>query len=498
MTDPTPRTTQARTNTTLVSVVVPVLDGGAMLSSAIASVEGQVLPPGVDVEVIVVDDGSVDGAPAHLTAQGHDVTILSQDNAGPSAARNVGLAAAQGDLVAFIDADDRWPDDKLSGQLAHLRRSGADISIGHQRIHIHGDAQRPAWLDQTPPWMPHSWQGSVRGQVPLNSMVARRDIFDRVGPFDETLRFCEDVDWILRAMESGLRVEVLDRIVLERGIRHRNLSNNTDDMTRGMLAALSRRAVRTRDRDHRRSESRFASEQPGDTTPGAVSVSVVIPLRHHVGLLVEALESVVGQVDTSAEVVVIDDGSPEADGEVIAEICRQGGVRRVRQPARSAAAARNLGARLVTGSHLLFLDADDRLAPDAIATLTAALRDGTGTSDPVTDLDSTAALGITEEFSDGSAVGARSPVKARVRLLGSMLLPRAAFNSLGGFDETLARGEGLDLIHRAVTGGMTVVETDEVVLRRRIHAANGGAGAGADDYLAVARKAIERSRQAAR
>lgn len=116
---------------TLVSAVIPVHNGGAMLAEAVQSVLAQHLPPAVEVEVIVVDDGSVDGAPDALAA---GVLVLSQENSGPSAARNVGVAAARGELVAFLDADDRWKADKLTSQVGHLAASGCDISLGHQQV----------------------------------------------------------------------------------------------------------------------------------------------------------------------------------------------------------------------------------------------------------------------------------------------------------------------------------------------------------------------------
>ena len=79
-----------------------------------------------------------------------------------------------------------------------------------------------------------------------------------------------------------------------------------------------------------------------------------------------------------------------------------------------------------------------------------------------------------------------------------MLLPRRDFLALGGFDEDLGRGEGLDLMHRAQAGTLTVVDVEVTVLLRRLHAANGGIGAGTEDYLTVARRAIERNRGTSR
>lgn len=455
---------------TLVSAVIPVHNGGAMLAEAVQSVLAQHLPPAVEVEVIVVDDGSVDGAPDALAA---GVLVLSQENSGPSAARNVGVAAARGELVAFLDADDRWKADKLTSQVGHLAASGCDISLGHQQVHLLDGMPRPAWLDESPSWMPSAWRGRVAGQIQPATMVLRRDVFERVGGFDEGLRHGEDVDWMLRAVEAGLSVQVLDQVVVDRCVHRGNLSHDTAAMTRGMLSVLSRRAARTR----------------GGAPDPTVAVSVVIPVRSHADLLAQALESVAAQGEAVAEVIVVDDGAVGGDAEAIAQVCRRAGVRRVRQAGRGAGAARNLGGRLARGTHLLFLDADDRLASGSVS----ALRDELGGT-----TSGTAALGLTCEFTDGTAAPTRAPVSARVRLLGAMLLPRRDFLALGGFDEDLGRGEGLDLMHRAQAGTLTVVDVEVTVLLRRLHAANGGIGGGTEDYLTVARRAIERNRGASR
>ena len=457
----------------LVSVVIPVHDAGPHLAVALDSVDAQELPAGVAVEVIVVDDGSTDGAVNAL--EGRAVRVLQQDNQGPSAARNVGVAAARGQVLAFLDADDTWPVDKLRTQLAHLDDAHGDVSLGQQRVRLDGLAEVPGWMTEPPAWMPHAWRDRVSGQVPLSSLVARREVFDRVGPFAEDLRHAEDVDWMLRAFELDVPVVVLDHVVLERRLHPRNASADQAAMQRGMLTALGRRAAR----------SRATSE----AAPPAASVSVVMPLRHHAPLLDGALTSVAAQGDAVAEVIVVDDGSAAPDAAAIAETCRAHGVRRVRQAPSGAAVGRNLGARLASGTHLLFLDADDLLAPGAVSLLVTALASEAGES-------ARGALGFTEEFLDGTPTATREPVTTRARLLGAMALPRAIFLALGGFDESLGRGEAIDLLHRATQAGLRLADVDAVVLRRRLHAANGGQGSGTADYLTVAHQAIQRLRSA--
>jgi glycosyltransferase involved in cell wall biosynthesis len=99
----------------LVSVVVPVRNGERFLGEALDSVLAQDYEP---VELIVVDDGSTDGSGDIAGARG--AHVIRQEGGGLAAARNAGLAAAQGELVAFIDADDVWLPGKLVRQVEYL------------------------------------------------------------------------------------------------------------------------------------------------------------------------------------------------------------------------------------------------------------------------------------------------------------------------------------------------------------------------------------------
>ena len=100
-----------------VSVITPVHNGARFLAEAVESVERQGYEP---LEIIVVDDGSTDDTPRVIAELGDRVLALRQENAGPAAARNRAIAAARGDVLAFCDADDTWPEGKLDAQLARL------------------------------------------------------------------------------------------------------------------------------------------------------------------------------------------------------------------------------------------------------------------------------------------------------------------------------------------------------------------------------------------
>ena len=99
----------------LISCVVPVFNGERYLGEALDSILAQTYRP---LELLVVDDGSTDGAAALVTRYRDQTRPLFQPNAGQAAARNLGLSVARGEFVAFLDADDLWHPEKLARQMA--------------------------------------------------------------------------------------------------------------------------------------------------------------------------------------------------------------------------------------------------------------------------------------------------------------------------------------------------------------------------------------------
>lgn len=111
----------------LISCIVPVYNGELYLREAIDSILAQTYRP---LEIIVVDDGSTDATPDVVAGYGDRLRYIRQPNAGPGAARNHGLNLAQGEFIAFLDADDLWHPDKLARQMTRfLNRPDLDLCI---------------------------------------------------------------------------------------------------------------------------------------------------------------------------------------------------------------------------------------------------------------------------------------------------------------------------------------------------------------------------------
>ena len=205
---------QKKTNMPLVSVIVPVFNGEKFLDQALASVLGQQCSA---CEIIVVDDGSTDGTARIVSTQKKNVLYHYQKNSGPSAARNAGLSMAQGEYVAFLDADDLWPCDRMFRLLEFLRNEPvADVVIGHSQFlrMCRTDAGNEEFVEFLHP----------RLYLQLGSALFRRSVFEGVGGFNSDLHFSEDIDWFLRANEHGAVIRSVDIITLFHRVHDGNMT----------------------------------------------------------------------------------------------------------------------------------------------------------------------------------------------------------------------------------------------------------------------------------
>ena len=226
----------------LASVVIPVFNGERYLAEAIGSVLEQTYEP---VEVIVVDDGSTDGS-AEIARSFDGVEVIVQPNAGPAQARNRGIAAARGEFLAFVDADDTVPPDKLELQVAHLRaHPEVGCVLGRQRIVLEPGVELPLWAYLSPEMARKHPDIAEHGQVPHMSMVVRSSLFEQVGVFDASYVHGEDADWLMRARERA-PIATLNDVVLHRRIHGANLSNDLQALRAGTFRVLRDHARRMR------------------------------------------------------------------------------------------------------------------------------------------------------------------------------------------------------------------------------------------------------------
>jgi glycosyltransferase involved in cell wall biosynthesis len=178
-----------------VTVIIPTFNRAWSIKRAVDSVLAQDYQ---DMELIVVDDGSTDETPGILSSYGHAIRIISQTNSGVSAARNRGIIEASGKLIAFLDSDDYWFPQKLSTQVDFfLSRTEAMICQTEELWIKNGRHMNPKKRHQKPSGMIFSSSLHLCLISPSAVMV-RKELFDQVGMFDETLPACEDYDLWLR------------------------------------------------------------------------------------------------------------------------------------------------------------------------------------------------------------------------------------------------------------------------------------------------------------
>lgn len=178
-----------------VSVIIPTYNRKNLLSFAIDSVLTQTYDR---FELLVVDDGSEDGTEALVASYGNRVRYISQENHGASAARNTGIRAAANDLLAFLDSDDRFTPGKLADQAgAMTTRPEYLVSHTDETWYRHGRI-----LNQK---NRHAREGGYLFTrclelcaVGMSTVMVRRQLFETVGYFDESLPCCEDYDLWLR------------------------------------------------------------------------------------------------------------------------------------------------------------------------------------------------------------------------------------------------------------------------------------------------------------
>jgi glycosyltransferase involved in cell wall biosynthesis len=192
----------------LVSAVVITRDRPAKLEGALASLREQTYP---NLELVVVD-GSEPPVESLVRRHAGDlpVTYRRDDGEGPGAARNVGIGAASGEFVAFLDDDDRWLPEKVERQVAAFGPGIVAVYTGQFAVR---DGERVG--GRTPALSGDVTEALLRGAAcgPTSTVMVRRAAIDDAGGFDEALPIWEDREWYVRLSEHGLFRPVREELV---------------------------------------------------------------------------------------------------------------------------------------------------------------------------------------------------------------------------------------------------------------------------------------------
>jgi glycosyltransferase involved in cell wall biosynthesis len=214
----------------LISVVIPTWNRVHFVHEALGSVLAQTL---IDLEAIVVDDGSDDGtAEWAKTVDDLRVRFLRQSNQGAGAARNHGVQQAKGQYIGFLDSDDLWLPDKLQLQINFLHAHpevdmvfGAYVEFGESP-----DRNDPS---SAPECNSQPMPGYSSG-----TMLIHAEAFARAGAFATQWRVGEFIEWYARAQEAGLQEAMLPEVVLRRRVHSANLTAHMPEARRDYARIL--------------------------------------------------------------------------------------------------------------------------------------------------------------------------------------------------------------------------------------------------------------------
>jgi glycosyltransferase involved in cell wall biosynthesis len=228
-----------------VSVVIPVYNGARYLAEAVQSVFDQTDPP---LEIIVVDDGSTDGSADIIqqlsVSSPVPIRYIYQENQGPAAARNRGIALAVGELIAFLDQDDLWLPAKLSRQIDLLRqmpRAGYALTLVDP--FLQAGVPRPAWLQAG------ALDNPLPGYMP-SCLLVRQATLRQIGLFDSVLWGAYDIDWFMRANTAGIAVALAPEALVRYRIHETNQSRDVSVLHQYILQAIRQNVLRRRASAH--------------------------------------------------------------------------------------------------------------------------------------------------------------------------------------------------------------------------------------------------------
>ena len=218
-----------------VSVIIPTYQHANFLSNAIDSVLAQIY---TDHELIIIDDGSIDGTREICAAYGNKIRYIYQDNRGQAAARNIGILVANGEYIGFLDADDEWLPFKLELEVEFLDKHQPVGMVYSDYTYFGSRASRKkTGFDHIA-----LVSGHVQKEIFLNDLIfppsavlIRKACFEKVGIFDESLVPSEDLDMWLR-IAGVFEIDHLDIPVARYRLHDKNTHLNRQRMISAYVA----------------------------------------------------------------------------------------------------------------------------------------------------------------------------------------------------------------------------------------------------------------------
>ncbi len=466
-----------------ISVITPTFNNGHELLEALSSVANQpeIKSGQVKLELIVVDDGSDLIHQEKLDQLKFDFSgilrlIRLPKNLGPSAARNVGIKAASGDWVGFVDSDDIWPEFKIAAFWSYLQSGEFEILSGKIRYFSRNGSSLPD--------LAYEDEANRIHHVHLGALLAQRQVFEQGLYFNESLRFGEDTDWWIRVRESKKRIRLIEEETLCYHIHHESMTAKNQDNGREMLKLLHLSLKR------RREKGATVEEIPSLKSFALPQIEVIIPVFNGEKFISQAIDSVLNQTFAIKKIWVVNDGSNDRTADILDQLKLSNPKLEVlHQPNKGVSAALNSVFPHLKEEWVAFLDADDIWMEDRIQVQVESLQ-----LNPKLEL----IFGQIEEFEDfpeeyNGKFRAREGVMEGVSRL-TLLCKRKLFEEFGGFDPSLKVGEFIAWFQRVREAGIPYQVIPKVLARRRIHGENMTAKVDRNEFLQLIRRQLAKKR----
>jgi glycosyltransferase involved in cell wall biosynthesis len=221
----------------LVSVIMIVQNGERFIRHALESIFNQTYNP---IEVIIVHGNSQDKT-LEILHEYDNLRIIQQTGSGASQAYNTGIKAAVGDFVAFLSYDDLWMPEKLSTQLSYMLQHPNILFTNAHINYFLEDA------NQIPEGFRKEWLVGTHPARIMETLVARKEVFELVGYLNEDLHTADDVDWYCRASDKKVASAMLPQTLLRKRLHGANnsmqIKKNNQNLLKALKASINRKKL---------------------------------------------------------------------------------------------------------------------------------------------------------------------------------------------------------------------------------------------------------------
>jgi len=213
----------------LVSVIIPVFNNSKMIGEAIESIKVQGYP---NVEIIVVDDGSTDNT-MQVVKSYDNICYIYKDNEGPASARNVGIKKSNGRYITFLDADDLFPTNKIMKQVQYSLANPEYFAI-KSLVQYQYTISKEKHISKE---LNLNKEASIFS-ANLGAFMFKKEIFSKVGLLNESMRFAEDVEFLSRVYDKGIKIKEVAEVGLIYRINENSMTKDIEQCKKGLVKTL--------------------------------------------------------------------------------------------------------------------------------------------------------------------------------------------------------------------------------------------------------------------